>query len=66
MSQAKTLTKRVLFYSYRPREGSIHLHATAVSRALSTTNQRFFISRLLYNLSAVIHQKGPYSASKPR
>ena len=59
---AKTLTKCFLLYSYRPREGTARLHTTAVSKALSTEHNKtavFHQSRLQYNLSAVIHQKGP-------
>jgi len=50
---AKTLTKRFLLYSYQPREGSVRLNATAVSRALSTKPNKlaaFHQSRLHYNL----------------
>ena len=51
---AKTLTKRFLLYSYRPREGSVRLNATeAVSTALSTKPNKsaaFHQSRLHYNL----------------
>ena len=59
---AKTLTKFFLLYSYRPREGTARLHATAVSKELFTehTKSAVFHQRSLhYNLSAVIHQKGP-------
>ena len=58
----KTLTKCFLLYSYRPREGTARLHATAVSKALSTEHNKtavFHQSCVQYNLSAVIHQKGP-------
>ena len=55
------LTKRFLLYSYRPREGSVRFNATAVSKAPSAEHNKsaaFHQSRLHYNLSAVIHQKG--------
>ena len=58
----KLLTKRFLLYSYRPREGSVRLNATAMSKAPSTEHNKsaaFHRSPLHYNLSAIIHQKGP-------
>ena len=56
-------------YSYRPREGSVRSNATAVSKARSTEHNKsaaFHQSRLYYNLSAVIHQKGPSLSKKSR
>ena len=56
-------------YSYRPREGSVRSNATAVSKAPSTEHNKsaaFHQSRLHYNLSAVIHQKGPPLSKKSR
>ena len=64
---AKTLIKRFLLYSNRPREGSVRLHAIAVSRVLSTEHDKsavFQPSRPHYNLSVVIHQKGPSLSQK--
>ena len=64
---AKTLTKRFLLYSNRPREGSVRLHATAASRVLSTDHNKsavFQQSRPHYNLSVVIHHKGPSLSKK--
>ena len=63
----KMLTKRFLLYSYWPRKGSVRLNATAVSKAPSTEHNKsaaFHQSRLHYNLSAVIHQKGPSLSKK--
>ena len=54
-------------YSYQPREGSVHSHATTVSRVLSTEHNKsavFHQNHLHYNLSAVIHQKGPSLSKK--
>ena len=63
------LTKRFLLYSYRPREGSVRFNATAVSKAPSAEHNKsgaFHQSRLHYNLSAVIHQKGALDIKKGR
>ena len=63
------LTKRFLLYSYRPREGSVRFNATAVSKAPSAEHNKsaaFHQSRLHYNLSAVIHQKGALAIKKGR
>ena len=64
---AKTLTKSFLLYSYQPREGLVRLNATAMSRALSTEHNKSAVSHqscLHYNLSVVIHQKGPSLSKK--
>ena len=63
----KNVDKTFLLYSNRPREGSVRLHATAVSRVLSTDHNKsavFQQSRPHYNLSVVIHHKGPSLSKK--
>ena len=56
-------------FSYRPREGLVRSHAIAVSRALSTEQNKsavFHQRHLHYNLSAVIRQKGPRLSPKKK
>ena len=56
----------IFLYSYQPREGSVHSHGTIVSRVLSTEHNKsaVFQSHLHFNLSALIHPKGPSLSKK--
>ena len=66
----KNVEKTFLFFcipTNQERAQSTHMHATTVSRVLSTEHNKsavFHRNHLHYNLSAVIHQKGPSLSKK--